>query len=155
MTHLGKSDSAASKLMWLVKRAQKNPEKRLKLGLNVQKGKQWQKFPFVVVFKKKQRHCNNFTNMQNGGGTRYPTFKQLDHREKMRNYEKEKSTNVVTVILPKAFFCLFVFWNIKSFQSCLVLHGLHFYKEKKNAFLLLCLFTRGFEVKASPSWNVI
>lgn len=38
--------------MWLVKRAQKNPEKRLKLGLNVQKGKQWQKFSFVVVFKK-------------------------------------------------------------------------------------------------------
>lgn len=38
--------------MWLAKRAQKNPEKRLKLGLNVQKGKQWQKFPFVVVFKK-------------------------------------------------------------------------------------------------------
>lgn len=58
-------------------------------------------------FQKKQRHCNNFTNMQNGGGTRNPTFKQLDHREKMRNYEKEKSTNVVTVILPKAFF-LFV-----------------------------------------------
>lgn len=38
--------------MWLAKRAQKNLEKRLKLGLNVQKGKQWQKFPFVVVFKK-------------------------------------------------------------------------------------------------------
>lgn len=143
MTHLGKSDSAASKLMWLAKRAQKNLEKRLKLGLNVQKGKQWQKFPFVVVFKKKkQRHCNNFTNMQNGGGTRNPTFKQLDHREKMRNYEKKNLQMWSLWYYQRLFFCLFVFWNIKSFQSCLVLHGLHFYKEKKCFSAALSLYKR-------------
>lgn len=62
-------------------------------------------------FQKKQRHCNNFTNMQDGGGTRNPTFKQLDYRENTRNYEKEKSTNVVTVILPKAFFLFVCFFG--------------------------------------------
>lgn len=40
------------------------------------------------------------------------------------------------------------FWNSESFQSCLVLHGLF---VSLNAFLLLCLFVRGLEVKASPS----
>lgn len=49
--------------------------------------------------------------MQDGGGTRNPTFKQLDYRENTRNYEKEKSTNVVTVILPKAFFLFVCFFG--------------------------------------------
>ena len=46
---------------------------------------------------------------------------------------------------------LVFFWNSESFQSCLVLHGLF---VSLNAFLLLCLFVRGLEVKASPSFGM-
>lgn len=60
----------------------------------------------------------------------------------------------------RLFFFLFVFWNIKSFQSCLVLHGLHFYKEKKKKMLFCCFVSlqEGSRLKLPPrgmSFNCI
>ena len=147
------------KLPWLVKTEPRPRWKEQVGGFKVQKkkGNGGRKFCSGVPSMSKKTNQNTATILKTSNRVHDKShlFPQVRHTEKTTNDEKNLQTQLLWYNRCVFFILedLFVFfWNSESFQSCLVLHGLF---VCLNAFLLLCLFVRGLEVKASPSSGML